>query len=46
MNTPWDDGIITEDEFAMMLGVTELKQMFMELLMLVLFQVILKHLNQ
>ena len=31
MNTPWDDGIITEDEFTMMLGVTELKQMFMKL---------------
>jgi hypothetical protein len=31
MNTPWDDGIITEDEFTMMLGIIELKQMFMKL---------------
>ena len=31
MNTPWDDGIITEDEFTMMLKVSELKRMFMEL---------------
>ena len=31
MITPWDDGIITEDEFTMMLDVSELKQMFMQL---------------
>ena len=31
MSVPWQDGIITEDEFIMILKTPELKQCFMDL---------------
>lgn len=31
MITPWSDGVVTEDEFKMILNTLELKQMFMSL---------------